>query len=120
MKAEWRNAQGRIVLFVGNKHTGPLTNVKSSVLPPPHLRMQSAVVPENIPPRAQVCSRRYSVCSTSLENAVHHVQALKTAVCEDIKVTDQLLSFYRLVFPLLSSSVRLSRTGFRIFHLLLL
>ncbi|KAG0627347.1 hypothetical protein M758_2G193500 [Ceratodon purpureus] len=54
LKAEWRNAQGRMVLFVGNKHTGPLTNLRSSILPPPHLRMQSAAVPNTIPPRAQV------------------------------------------------------------------
>lgn len=54
LKAEWRNAQGRMVLFVGNKHTGPLTNVRSSILPPPHLRMQSAVVHNTILPRAQV------------------------------------------------------------------
>lgn len=71
LKAEWRNAQGRIVLFVGNKHTGPLTNVKSSVLPPPHLRMQSAVVPENIPPRAQVQVPVDVAClSASRETAV--------------------------------------------------
>ena len=56
LKAEWRNAQGRMVLYVGNKHTGPLTNARSSVLPPTHLRMQSAVVPDTIPPRAQVCT----------------------------------------------------------------
>jgi len=54
LKAEWRNAQGRMVLFVGNKHTGSLTNVRGSVLSPPHLRTQSAVVPNTIPPRAQV------------------------------------------------------------------
>lgn len=60
LKAEWRNAQGRMVLFVGNKHTGPLTNVRSSVLPPPHLRVQSALVPNTIPPRAQVSSSIFS------------------------------------------------------------
>lgn len=67
LKAEWRNAQGRMVLFVGNKHTGPLTNVRSSVLPPPHLRMQSAVVHNTIPPRAQVSSSSVFINSGLLE-----------------------------------------------------
>ncbi|XP_024380212.1 AP-2 complex subunit alpha-1 isoform X1 [Physcomitrium patens] len=54
LKAEWRNAQGRMVLFFGNKFTAPLRNVRGSVLSPPHIRTRSAVVPETIPPRAQV------------------------------------------------------------------
>lgn len=54
IKADWRGSQGRMVLFVGNKHTAALMNVRSAFLPPPHLRLKAAVVPESIPPRAQV------------------------------------------------------------------
>jgi AP-2 complex subunit alpha len=54
IKSDWRGSQGRMVLFVGNKHTAALMNVRSSILPPPHLRLKAAVVPESIPPRAQV------------------------------------------------------------------
>lgn len=54
IKAEWRGLQGRVVLFLGNKHTGALTNVKTLILSPSHLRVQPAPVPDTIPPRAQV------------------------------------------------------------------
>lgn len=54
VKADWRGIQGRLVLFVGNKHTGPLSNVRAVVLPPSHLRFQSPPIPDTIPPRAQV------------------------------------------------------------------
>jgi AP-2 complex subunit alpha len=54
VKADWRGLQGRLILFIGNKHTGSLSNVKVVVLPPSHLRFQSPPVPDAIPPRAQV------------------------------------------------------------------
>jgi len=54
VKADWRGIQGRLVLFVGNKHTGSLSNVRAAVLPPSHLRFQSPPIPDTIPPRAQV------------------------------------------------------------------
>ncbi|CAI9289950.1 unnamed protein product [Lactuca saligna] len=54
IKAEWRNHQGRLVLFLGNKNTGPLDSVQAVVLPPSHLRVEISLVPEIIPPRAQV------------------------------------------------------------------
>lgn len=54
VKADWRGIQGRLVLFIGNKHTGSLSNVRVVVLPPSHLRFQSPPVPDTIPPRAQV------------------------------------------------------------------
>ncbi|KAK1301015.1 AP-2 complex subunit alpha-1 [Acorus calamus] len=55
IKAEWRAHHGRIVLFMGNKNTSPLVSVRTLILPPSHLRMESSV-PETIPPRAQVQS----------------------------------------------------------------
>ncbi|KAH7288142.1 hypothetical protein KP509_31G014300 [Ceratopteris richardii] len=54
LKAEWRAHQGRVTLFLGNKHVGALTSVRAIILPPAHLRMQLSTVPDTIPPRAQV------------------------------------------------------------------
>lgn len=54
LKAEWRGHQGRVALFLGNKHTGALSAVRAVILPPAHLRMHLSPVPETIPPRAQV------------------------------------------------------------------
>ncbi|GER39721.1 AP-2 complex subunit alpha [Striga asiatica] len=54
IKAEWRAHQGRVVLFLGNKNTAPLVSVQALILPPSHLKMELSLVPETIPPRAQV------------------------------------------------------------------
>ncbi|XP_019199495.1 PREDICTED: AP-2 complex subunit alpha-1-like [Ipomoea nil] len=54
IKAEWRAHHGRLVLFWGNKNTAPLVSVRAIVLPPTHLKMELSLVPETIPPRAQV------------------------------------------------------------------
>ncbi|CAH9070925.1 unnamed protein product [Cuscuta europaea] len=54
IKAEWRLHQGRLVLFLGNKNTAPLASVQAVILPPSHLRMELSLVPDAIPPRAQV------------------------------------------------------------------
>lgn len=54
IKAEWRAHHGRLVLFLGNKNTSPLVSVKALILPPAHLKMELSLVPETIPPRAQV------------------------------------------------------------------
>ncbi|CAN4098957.1 unnamed protein product [Withania somnifera] len=54
IKAEWRAHHGRLVLFLGNKNTAPLVSVQALILPPSHLRMELSLVPETIPPRAQV------------------------------------------------------------------
>ncbi|MCO5559346.1 hypothetical protein L7F22_012944 [Adiantum nelumboides] len=54
LKAEWRSHQGRVTLFLGNKHVGALSTVRAVILPPAHLRMHLSTVPETIPPRAQV------------------------------------------------------------------
>lgn len=54
LKAEWRDYQGRVTLFLGNKHVGALTSVRAVILPPAHLRMQLSPLPDTIPPRAQV------------------------------------------------------------------
>ncbi|XP_052189954.1 AP-2 complex subunit alpha-1-like [Diospyros lotus] len=54
IKAEWRGHHGRLVLFLGNKNTAPLVSVQALILPPFHLKMELSLVPETIPPRAQV------------------------------------------------------------------
>ncbi|OWM68960.1 hypothetical protein CDL15_Pgr025147 [Punica granatum] len=54
VKAEWRAHQGRLVLFLGNKNTSPLVSVHALILSPSHLKMELALVPDTIPPRAQV------------------------------------------------------------------
>lgn len=54
IKAEWRAHQGRLVLFLGNKNTNPLLSVQAIILPPSHLKLELSLVPETIPPRAQV------------------------------------------------------------------
>lgn len=54
VKAEWRAHHGRLVLFLGNKNTSPLVSVQALILPPAHLKMELSLVPETIPPRAQV------------------------------------------------------------------
>ncbi|XP_009769671.1 AP-2 complex subunit alpha-1-like [Nicotiana sylvestris] len=54
IKADWRAHHGRLVLFLGNKNTSPLVSVQALILPPSHLRSELSLVPETIPPRAQV------------------------------------------------------------------
>ncbi|XP_010278259.1 PREDICTED: AP-2 complex subunit alpha-1-like isoform X2 [Nelumbo nucifera] len=54
VKAEWQAHHGRLVLFLGNKNTSPLVSVQALILPPSHLKMELSLVPETIPPRAQV------------------------------------------------------------------
>ncbi|KAM7496857.1 hypothetical protein LguiA_021271 [Lonicera macranthoides] len=54
IKAEWRSQHGRFVLFLGNKNTAPLVSVQALVLPPSHLKLELSLVPDTIPPRAQV------------------------------------------------------------------
>ncbi|VVB16808.1 unnamed protein product [Arabis nemorensis] len=56
IKAEWRGHHGRLVLFLGNKNTSPLTSVQALILPPAHLKLELSPVPDTIPPRAQVQS----------------------------------------------------------------
>ncbi|XP_060169718.1 AP-2 complex subunit alpha-1-like isoform X4 [Lycium barbarum] len=53
-KAEWRAHHGRLILFLGNKNTSPLASVQAIILSPSHLRTELSLVPETIPPRAQV------------------------------------------------------------------
>ncbi|KAJ7947924.1 AP-2 complex subunit alpha [Quillaja saponaria] len=53
-KAEWRAHHGRLVLFLGNKNTSPLVSVQAIMLPPSHMKIELSLVPETIPPRAQV------------------------------------------------------------------
>lgn len=54
IKADWRAHLGRLVLFLGNKNTSPLASVKAIILPPSNLKMELSLVPDTIPPRAQV------------------------------------------------------------------
>ncbi|XP_006349072.1 AP-2 complex subunit alpha-1-like isoform X1 [Solanum tuberosum] len=53
-KADWRAHHGQLVLFLGNKNTAPLASVQAVILSPSHLRTELSLVPETIPPRAQV------------------------------------------------------------------
>jgi AP-2 complex subunit alpha len=71
VKAEWRGIQGRLILFVGNKHTASLNTVRAVVLPPSHLRIQAPPIPDTIPPRAQVqCPFDIFCLQASRETAV--------------------------------------------------
>ncbi|XP_047981291.1 AP-2 complex subunit alpha-1-like [Salvia hispanica] len=54
IKADWRGHHGRVILFLGNKNTAPLVSVQALILPPSHLKTELSLVPETIPPRAQV------------------------------------------------------------------
>ncbi|KAK8965618.1 AP-2 complex subunit alpha-2 [Platanthera guangdongensis] len=54
IKAEWKTFHGRLVLFLGNKNVSPLISVQALILPPRHLKMELSLVPDTIPPRAQV------------------------------------------------------------------
>uniref|UniRef100_A0A0A0KDI7 AP-2 complex subunit alpha n=1 Tax=Cucumis sativus TaxID=3659 RepID=A0A0A0KDI7_CUCSA len=54
IKAEWRAHLGRLVLFLGNKNISPLAFVKAIILSPSNLKMELSLVPDTIPPRAQV------------------------------------------------------------------
>ncbi|PSR95230.1 AP-2 complex subunit alpha-2 like [Actinidia chinensis var. chinensis] len=54
IKAEWRAHHGLLLLFLGNKNTAPLVSVQALILPPSHLKIELSLVPETIPPRAQV------------------------------------------------------------------
>ncbi|XP_078429470.1 AP-2 complex subunit alpha-1-like [Wolffia australiana] len=56
VKAEWRGHHGRLVLFLGNKNTAAINSVKALIMPPAHLKMELSLMPETIPPRAQVQS----------------------------------------------------------------
>ncbi|KAL5981948.1 hypothetical protein ACLOJK_016015 [Asimina triloba] len=62
IKAEWRAQHGRLILFLGNKNTSPLLSVQALNLPPAHLKMELSLVPETIPPRAQVRAEFVSFC----------------------------------------------------------
>ncbi|XP_047330023.1 AP-2 complex subunit alpha-1-like isoform X2 [Impatiens glandulifera] len=54
IKAEWRAHQGRLLLYMGNKNTAPLVSVQALTLSPSHLKIERSLVPDTIPPRAQV------------------------------------------------------------------
>ncbi|XP_071707701.1 AP-2 complex subunit alpha-1-like [Rutidosis leptorrhynchoides] len=54
IKADWRGHQGRLVLFLGNKTTSSLDSVQAIILSPSHLKLEISLVPEIVPPRAQV------------------------------------------------------------------
>ena len=54
VKADFQKAQGRLVLFLGNKHAGELSNVVLSIPPIPSYRIQVGNVPSAIAAQAQV------------------------------------------------------------------
>eukprot|EP00850_Spirogloea_muscicola_P012756 SM000084S23092 [mRNA] locus=s84:17407:23674:+ [translate_table: standard] len=55
VKAEWRGPDGRLMLYLGNKHTAGLTDVRATLVTPPSpaLRIVVAPFPATIPPRSQ-------------------------------------------------------------------
>eukprot|EP00245_Coleochaete_scutata_P017945 TRINITY_DN906_c0_g2_i1.p1 TRINITY_DN906_c0_g2~~TRINITY_DN906_c0_g2_i1.p1 ORF type:complete len:562 (-),score=120.19 TRINITY_DN906_c0_g2_i1:714-2261(-) len=68
VKAEWRGPQGRILFFLGNKHTAPLSAVRGHINPIQGLRLQLSPVPDTIPPRAQLqCPLEVSSAQPPLE-----------------------------------------------------
>ncbi|CAI5989054.1 unnamed protein product, partial [Closterium sp. NIES-64] len=54
VKSEWKPPHGRLVLFLGNKETAPLTALTASTPPTPGLRVILSPLPQVIPPRAQI------------------------------------------------------------------
>lgn len=54
VKADWKGSQGRFVLYIGNKDTAAITGIQGTVGPTASFRLQLAIVPSSIPPRAQV------------------------------------------------------------------
>ncbi|CAI5537634.1 unnamed protein product [Closterium sp. Naga37s-1] len=54
VKSEWKPPHGRLVLFMGNKETAPLTALTASTPPTPGLRVILSPLPQVIPPRAQI------------------------------------------------------------------
>ncbi|CAI7822544.1 unnamed protein product, partial [Closterium sp. NIES-54] len=54
VKSEWKPPHGRLVLFLGNKETAPLTALTASTPPTPGLRIILSPLPQVIPPRAQI------------------------------------------------------------------
>jgi hypothetical protein len=67
IKAEWRAHQGHLVLFLGNKNTAPLISVHALILPPIHLKMELSLVPDTIPPRAQVRKNKLLLLSVAFK-----------------------------------------------------
>jgi hypothetical protein len=54
VKQQYAGPQGRLLLFLGNKHTAPLTALALTLQPPPGLRLAQGPCPDTLPPRAQL------------------------------------------------------------------
>jgi hypothetical protein len=54
VKQQYAGPQGRLLLFLGNKHTAPLTALALTLQPPPGLRLVQGPCPDTLPPRAQL------------------------------------------------------------------
>ena len=54
VKADYRRHEGRVTFFLGNKHTGDLTNCIVSIPPLPSYRVQLGPAPKTIAAQAQV------------------------------------------------------------------
>lgn len=88
IKAEWRAHHGRLVLFLGNKNTSPLVSVQAVILPPSHLKMELSLVPETIPPRAQVKHSYYNLLLSNQSCLQFWVCLLMTQVQCPLEVTN--------------------------------
>ncbi|KAL4561354.1 hypothetical protein LXL04_033519 [Taraxacum kok-saghyz] len=52
---QWKNHQGHLVLFLGNKNARvPLESIQAVILPPSHLKVELSLVSELISPKAQI------------------------------------------------------------------
>jgi len=89
IKAEFQKSQGRVMLFLGNKHTGDLTNVVVAVPPVPAYRVQVGAVPNAIATQAQVqVPVAVSCVEASLD--VPKLQVVYTVEGEAVKLNLQL------------------------------
>ena len=75
VKSDFRQNQGRLVLFFGNKHSGPLEGCSCVASPTPSYRFQLGVLQAVIPAQTQVqVPLAVSCVQPSIENAEIHVR----------------------------------------------
>ncbi|KAJ4460625.1 putative AP-2 complex subunit alpha-1 [Paratrimastix pyriformis] len=75
LKSEFRFAEGRMMLFYGNKATSPITGFSATIPPSPDLQIQYAPVPDSIPPRTQVKQILNMTCTVPfVEAPLLHLQ----------------------------------------------
>jgi len=63
VKAEWRSWAGRATLFLGNKHTSPLVQLRAELTQVPGLRLSLAELPPSVGDRQQVSVQLSAACA---------------------------------------------------------